>query len=73
MRLEKIEVFPLLPFAYLEVEARDFGFLDRAVVIDEPLAEALAERFGIRVALTVNGVIGISGILALAFWWRSRR
>jgi MFS family permease len=37
------------------------------------LIGSLAERFGIRVALTVNGVIGFTGIVALAFWWRARR
>jgi MFS family permease len=37
------------------------------------LIGSLAERFGIRVALAVNGVVGITGIVALAFWWRTRR
>jgi predicted MFS family arabinose efflux permease len=37
------------------------------------LIGSLAERFGIRLALTVNGVVGLLGIVALAFWWRSRR
>jgi MFS family permease len=34
---------------------------------------ALAERFGIRVALLVLGSIGFTCIVGLALWWRTRR
>src|SRR5918992_6386552 len=37
---EEIEVFALLPVAHLEIEARDLGFLDAAVVVDELPPEA---------------------------------
>src|SRR6185503_7700239 len=42
---KQIEILALLPFAYLEVETRDLGFLDGAVVVYERLAEGLAQSF----------------------------
>jgi MFS family permease len=37
------------------------------------LIGSLAERFGIRTTLAVNGAAGLTGILTLAVWWRTRR
>jgi MFS family permease len=34
---------------------------------------SLAERFGIRATLAVAGTAGLTGLLALALWWRHRR
>jgi methyl-accepting chemotaxis protein len=40
--LEQVEVLPVLPVADVEVEARDLGVLDPAVVVHEPRAQRFA-------------------------------
>src|SRR5688572_13356529 len=42
--LKQVEVLPMLPVADFEVEARDLGFLEAAVVVDEGIAEPVAQR-----------------------------
>src|SRR6185436_19398677 len=41
---EQIEVFAVFPIAHFEVEARDLGFLDPAVVVDKSIAESGSQR-----------------------------
>src|ERR1700687_3476642 len=42
--LEQVEVLPVLPVAHLQVEARDLGFLDPAVVVHESFADSVAQH-----------------------------
>src|SRR5205823_2118611 len=42
--LKEIEVFAMLPFADLQVEARDLGLLDLAVVVDEGFTDSFAQH-----------------------------
>src|SRR5215510_11606685 len=39
-RLKQLEIFPLLPVRDLGAVARDLGFLDTQIIVDEILAEA---------------------------------
>ena len=54
----------MLPVAHFEVEARDLGFLDAAVVVDEGGAEAVAQRLvGAQVEERLVGVRGSGSAL----------